>query len=615
VAARLSIFTRELKDHIRRTDTAVMKRKALLRILILCAIGLAVIVYSLRGHSGVAVEDGSTVVLVLEGGYVEGPAAPLLAKLMGNARSPFVGLLGSFALLERDDRVENVVLHVKSLEIGWAKAQEIRRAIGRLRAAGRKTVAFLELSSFSPNLEYFVASAADEIYLPPGSALPMLGLASEHFYLGGLFEKLGIDIEVAKVGKFKSAAESFAEKEMSEPARFQANALLDSTFDYFVAGIAEGRGLAEEAVRDTIDAGLTRPDELAAAGFIDGESHLAALTDRLGGPVVSHTDYLGVSAEDVGFDPVAEFALVYGTGNVVSGEGSTSRSGEPIFASETVSKALVEAAEDPRFSAVILRIDSPGGSALASEMIWNALQRARETGKPVIASFSDVAASGGYYVGAGADAIVAPALSITGSIGVFALRPVVGDLLDEVGIGIVPFTRGKHADFYLSAQPLSEGASARLQGLVEETYELFVERVSAGRGMSTQEVHEVAQGRVWTGAQAYEVGLVDELGGLRTALNRARADAGLSEDDDVALVPYPPTPTLSDQLLELVGVGVSAWSASSDLSALSALLLPLSVAADSGTPAARALRELRSFVTALPLGQPLALAPALPVIR
>jgi protease-4 len=433
----------------------------------------------------------------------------------------------------------------------------------------------------------------------------MVGLAAEYLYLGGLLEKVGIEVAVSKVGRFKAAPESIAEKQMSEPARLQANALLDSTFEHFVAGIAEGRGLSVEVVERTIDAGPIRADELRDVDFIDGITHLADLTDGLDAPLVPYDDYLGVTAEDVGFEPVAEFALIYGTGNVVSGSGTTSRSGEPIFASETVSRALNEAAEDPRFRAIILRIDSPGGSALASEMIWEGLQRARKHGKPIIASFSDVAASGGYYVGVGADAIVAPPLSITGSIGVFALRPIFGDLLDDVGIGVESITRGRHADFYLSSEPLSPGTQARMQALVEETYDLFVERVSAGRGMSTDDVNEVAQGRVWTAAQAHEVGLVDELGGLRAAVSLARQRLDLEEGADVALVPYPPSPNLAEQIRELMGVHASRLLEAS----------PWMELLDASAPSSRVLGELRSFLNALPLDQPLALAPLLPDIR
>ena len=581
-----------------------MSRSTLVRLGIFSA-AVLVILFLLRDDSGPEIEPGSAVVVEIGGAYVEGPAAPLLVQLLGGAQRPFVGLLSTLAMLERDDRVATVVLHVKALEIGWAKAQEIRTAIGRLNDAGRRTLAFLEVASFSPNLEYFVASAADEIYVPPGAALPMVGLAAEYFYVGGLLEKLGIEVAVSKVGRFKSGAESIAEKQMSEAARLQANALLDSTFEHFVAAIAKGRGLSVDAVTRTIDAGPVRAKELLDVDFIDGVTQLADLTDSLDAPVVPHAEYQGVTAEDVGFEPVAEFALIYGTGNVVSGSGTMSRSGEPLFASETVSKALREAAEDSRFQAIILRIDSPGGSALASEMIWEALQVAREHGKPIIASFSDVAASGGYYVGVGADAIVAPPLSITGSIGVFALRPIVDDLLDEVGIGVESMTRGRHADFYLSSKPPSPGTQARMQSLVEDFYELFVERVSAGRGMSAEEVHEVAQGRVWTAAQAHERGLVDELGGLHAAVSVVRQRLGLKEDADVTLVTYPPPPTLAMQIRNLMDVRASRLFEPS----------PWMQLLEASAPSSRVLGELRSFANALPLDQPLALAPLLPDIR
>ena len=579
--------------------------RPVVRILVLCLIGLGLIAYALQRQRSFEIDPGSTVVLEISGSYVEAPGTPLLARLSGGSAAPFATLLSRLAMLERDDRVGTVVLHLRTLDVGWGKAQEVRAGVTRLREAGRKVIAFLEPTSFSPNLEYYVASAADEIYVPPGTALPMVGLAAEHLYLGGLFEKVGVDIEVAKVGRFKSAAESLAETEMSEAARLQANALLDSTYEQFVRGIAEGRGLEEDAVRRAIDSGPTRASELVHVSFIDGEQHLSELLEQVGADWVAHDDYGLVAPEDVGFDPVAEFALVYGTGTVVSGSGSRTPSGEPVFASETVSDALKEAAEDERFSAIILRIDSPGGSALASEIIWKALQDARELDKPIIASFSDVAASGGYYVAAGADAIVAPPLSITGSIGVFALRPVVGGLMDELGINVFPLTRGEHADFYLSSEPLSEGASDRMQGLVEETYDLFLDRVAEGRGMERDAVHEVAQGRVWTAAQAREVGLVDELGGLRDALNLARERAGLTPDDDVALVPYPPAPTLAQQLAELLQ---TRWAVGWPGGAASVL-------AEAGMPTARALRDLERFVADLPLGRPLAIAPVLPDIR
>ena len=483
------------------------------------------------------------------GEYIEAPAASLLARLAGDDTRPFLGLLSTFSRAERDDRLSTVVLRIQPLQIGWAKAEEIRDAIGRLRAKGRHTVAHLEIQGIAPNKELYIASAADETFVSPGSVTPLVGLAAEYVFFGGLFERMGVEFDVAKAGLYKSAVETFSARTMSEASREMADSLLDDTFQRFVSALAEGRGLERAAVIAAIDQGPVRNQQLEALGLLDGEVHLDELLDRYEGEVVSHEDYASVTPEDLGFDSQGEFALIYGTGAVVQGESSGSAlSGSPAFASETVSRAIVEAAKDPSIRAIILRIDSPGGSALASELIWYAVSQAQALGKPVIASFSDVAASGGYYVAAGADAIVADAGTLTGSIGVFALRPVLGGLLDKFEISVDSLTRGRHADFLLSSEKMSTGGLARLQTSVQDTYQLFLTRVSEGRGLSVSAVDLVAQGRVWTGSQALAAGLVDELGGLHVAVRRAKQEVGLDVDADVFLVPYPRAKPLSDQI-------------------------------------------------------------------
>jgi protease-4 len=220
------------------------------------------------------------------------------------------------------------------------------------------------------------------------------------------------------------------------------------------------------------------------------------------------------------------------------------------MASDTVADALKEAADDSEIDAIIFRIDSPGGSVLASDIIWRALEVAKQSGKPVIASFSNVAASGGYYVAAGADAILAPPGSVTGSIGVFALRPVLKGLYEKLDIHVESMTRGAHAGLRISSQPLSPETAAIMNREVEAIYRLFIERVAAGRNLDLQKVDGVAQGRVWTGEQAKERGLIDELGGLSDAVVRAKLALGLDADADVALVPYPETDSLTEQLTD-----------------------------------------------------------------
>jgi protease-4 len=234
------------------------------------------------------------------------------------------------------------------------------------------------------------------------------------------------------------------------------------------------------------------------------------------------------------------------------------------MASDSVADALEAAADDPEIDAIIFRIDSPGGSVLAADIIWRAVELAKQSEKPLIASFSNVAASGGYYVAAGADAILAPAASVTGSIGVFALRPVLKGLLDKLDVHVETMTRGAHAGIQIASEPLSPETAALLDREVEAIYRLFIERVAAGRELDLQQVDGVAQGRVWTGEQAFERGLIDELGGLIQAVVRAKRELGLDADADVALVPYPEAGSLVDQLADtLRRISLQAIPASS----------------------------------------------------
>jgi protease-4 len=523
------------------------------RILILLLIfagGVFVVTRFFSPKQPVAIAEGSTLVLELSGGYVEAHGASPLARLAGDETRPFIGLLSMFNLAERDDRIATVVLRIQPIQIGWGKADELRDAIARLRDRGKHTIAYLEIANFSANRELFIASAANEIYVSPGSTVPLVGLAAEYLFLGGFWEKFGIDFDVAKAGRYKSAVEVFSERTMSDSSREMANSLLDDTYRRFVDALATGRSLSSAEIVESIDRGAMRSQRLEAMGLIDGEIHLDRLLERHG-EVVRHAAYANVDPEDLGFESLAEIGLIYGSGTVVQGESAGSPfQTRPVFASETVSRALIEAAEDADIVAIVLRIDSPGGSALASELIWRAIQRARALGKPVIASFSDLAASGGYYVASAADGIVSNPGTLTGSIGVFALRPAVGGLLEKLEIGVDSLTRGRHADFLLSSNKMSPAAHARLQTSVLDTYQLFLTRVADGRGLSLEEVDEVGQGRVWTGTQAVEARLVDELGGLYAAVRRAKVAAGLNADDDVYLTPFPARKTLGEQVVE-----------------------------------------------------------------
>jgi protease-4 len=514
---------------------------------------LAVLAASLWLERAPRIEPGSTLVVELQGDYIEAAEAPLLLRLARQRQQTFLGLLSRLRVAERDSRIAAVVLRVRDLDIGWAKAQELRDAIAALNRAGKRTVAYLELEAFGANLEYYVASAANGIHVAPGTTAPVVGLAAEYLFLGGLWEKLGVDLEVERVGAYKTATDFLAGHEMTEAGREMANSLLDSVDAQFVSGIAKGRGLDEAAVRAAIDAAPVRAEEMLQLGLIDGVSSFDEVTAALGdGPVVEPEDYASVGPGDVGIEPVARVALVYGSGAVTSGEGTSSPTGAPVLASDTVSKALEDAAKDDSIAAILFRIDSPGGSALASDNVWQAIQKVRKSGKPFVVSMSDVAASGGYYVACGADYLMADPATLTGSIGVFVLRPVLRDLYAKLDIGVAGLTRGAHAELLLASQPLSPASRERLRLEVDSIYDLFVKRVSAGRHMTHDQVDAIGRGRVWTGAQAAERGLVDGLGGLRAAVDRVKQQLELAPDSDVELVVYPRPKSLAEQLDELL---------------------------------------------------------------
>jgi protease-4 len=511
---------------------------------------LLLVVALMQQRRGPGIEPGSALVVPVEGSYVEAASPGLLSQLAGFLVTPppsFTALLSELAKAERDARIATVVLRVRGLGIGWGKAQELRAAIARLRAAGKRTVAYLEVQTYGANLEYYVATACDELVLAPGVPAPLSGLRAEYLFLGGLWESLGVQLDVLGAGEYKGAVETLGARGMSAPHREMADSLLDSLTAQLTSGVALARGLEQDAVRAAIDAAPMPAAAAVERKLVDRVAHWDEIFEGLGDPPrVEGEVYARVPASRVGFAPVARFALVYGAGNVVQGE---ARGATPVFASDAVAEALEDAAEDDSVKAIVLRLDSPGGSGAAAEQVWRAVRRARES-KPVIASMSDLAASAAYYVAAGADRVLAQPGSYTGSIGVFVVRPSFGGLLDKLDVGHETLLRGQHADLLALMQPLSPETRERFRAEVEGSYVQFVERVAEGRALSTREVDEVARGRVWTGEQARERGLVDALGGLRDAVLAAKEAAGLAPDDDVELVVFPAPRPLAEQLRE-----------------------------------------------------------------
>jgi protease-4 len=561
------------------------------RAFITTALTLALL--TLAGCGGPAIAPGSTLVLTLEGDYAEGADAPLLARFLGAGEQSLLGLYSALRKAELDPRIVRVVVRVRGLGIGWGKAQEVRAAIARVKAAGKDTVAVLETEGFGAG-GYYVASAAERVVATPASRSPLLGLAAEHLFFAGTFEKLGVMVEYERAGDYKSAVEPFTAEKMSDASREMTNALLDSTEAAFANDVAAARGLEPAAVRALVDEAPSSAQELLAAKLVDEIAYYEDVVEDA--RVVEQQDWAAVDVESLGVEPQATFALISGAGMVITGQGDITASGTRVMAADTFVDAVHEAVEDADVKALLVRIDSPGGSPLASDLMWRALRDARAAGKPVVVSMSDVAASGGYYVASAADTIVSHPTTLTGSIGVFVIRPSLGGLLQKAGVTVETMQRGARADLLFGSQPLTAGAREVLRKDVEGVYEQFVARVAEGRGLEPDAVKKVGGGRVWTGAQALEIGLVDELGGLYEAAVAAKKAVGIAPEAPVSLKTFPAQKTLAQQIGELL-FGARAASAG-PLDALP-----------------RELRDLHTLLTALPVGAPLLVSPSVVVLH
>ncbi len=498
--------------------------------------------WMLRGGASLTpIEDGSYLFFDIGGTYEEQVPEDLFSQLTGDSSRSLIDLLLQLRRAKEDKRIDGIVARVRGLAIGWAKAQEIRAALQGFRDSGKKLVAYVENEFGNSTLEYFVASAAEKVYVPPAGSMIVSGLFAEYLFLGGLWEKLDIDMQVVKIGAYKSAGDLYGRKEMSPAHREMANSLLDSIYGQFVSAVAASRGLDEDDVRNLVDRGPSSMKELEQSGLIDGTRFLGEVESEMvgvDGALVKPSDY-EKQPPPLAEEPAGRVAVIFGLGTIMTGDSSESLvSDELVMGSETMREAFEEVAKDEDIDAVVFRVDSPGGSALASDLIWRATQRARSE-KPIIVSMSDVAGSGGYYVAAGADRILADPGTLTGSIGVVLAKPNIRGLLEKIGVHTATIRRGDQAGIVSMTESFNETELARVRGSMEEVYGLFVDRVASGRAMSAEEVDAVGQGRVWTGEQAVEIGLVDRLGGLLDAIDEAKQEIGLERSQKVEVVYYP----------------------------------------------------------------------------
>ncbi len=500
---------------------------------------------------------GTTVIEVrLDRPLAEVDASNPLSEILGGGSPTLRATIDGLDRAREDERVSGMIAYIDGGVGGMAQAQELRDAILRFRASGKFAYAFSEtFGEMGPGTQgYYVAAAFDEVWMQPTGQVGLVGLMSSSSFYKGTFELLDVEVLGDRRREYKNAFNSYTERRYTPAHEEAIRTLLEDFVGQMQDGIGEGRGVAPEVVADWIDGGPYLGAAATELGIVDHLGYkdevVAAAKEKAG----EKAELLFLEAYVRRIDPAPtsgkKIALIYGVGAVMRGSsGSDALTGSQSMGSETVSRALAAAAGDDDVVAIVLRVDSPGGSAVASDTIWREAVRARESGKPVIVSMGNVAASGGYYVAAGATKIVAQPGTITGSIGVFAGKPNLRKLWNKAGVTFDTVSTSDNALAYSTVHGYDERGWESLQASLDQIYVDFKDRVAQGRGMSHEEVEAVAKGRVWSGVRAKAAGLVDVLGGLDTAVEIARQEAGVSSDETLALIEFPPSEGWVSKLL------------------------------------------------------------------
>lgn len=502
-------------------------------------LGLLAAVFSVRG--GGSIPEGAVLTVDATGAYPEAlPHQPLPFLDPGRA---FPDLLDGIVRAAEDPGIAGLHLEVGATSLGWARARSLREAALRFAATGKPVTARLEYADL---LGYYLASAAGTIHAHPLGQVGLFGVSAEVVFYGDLLEKIGVEAQAAAIGAYKTSPQVFTRSDMTPEHREQLGALAEAFRAEAAAAVASGRGLEEEEADRLLSAGPVTAAGAVERGLVDVLSYGDELEDALVGERVSLDRYLDARSPSRRGGG-AKIAVVRVHGTIAPGESRQDVLLGTVAGAETVARALDRAREDDSVDAVVLRIDSPGGVDTASDTIWRAAARADEV-KPVVASFGDVAASGGYWVATAARRIWASPLSITGSIGIYAIRPNLAGLYGKLGLAVETVAAGEASNWTSPARPLDDREMTRLRENLSEGYRVFLERVAAARGITPEEVDRVGQGRVFTGARAVSAGLVDELGGLPEAARAAAAAAGFDPETPVEIVPLPRPPSLLEML-------------------------------------------------------------------
>lgn len=534
---------------------------------------LAGIITAASSEEEVIVEENSVLRIELNKPIVERENDDVFSDLSLFPGADNGGIIGLVELrraiqeAKEDDNIQGIYLVTGVAPAGWAVYQEIRDELIDFRTSGKFIVAYAD---FLTEPGFYLGSVADELHLFPEGIVEFNGLYQSVTFLKEALDKLGVEPRIFRVGKFKSAVEPFTSTEISEENRMQIESYLNSIYDTYLAGLAETTNLSEPELREIADSmKVFLPQQAVDEKLVTQLSYDDQVKESI-------RRKLGIEEEegddeeedqDINFISLAKYqrslkqdtdyarnrvAVIVAEGNIVNGEGSATSIGGAKYA-----KAIRKAREDDNVKAIVLRINSPGGSASASDQIWREVQLTKDV-KPIIASMSTYAASGGYYMAVGCDTIVAQPNTITGSIGIFLLAFGAQDLLEKVGISVDVVTTAPLADILNPSQPLTPAEERIVQNFVDEGYETFVGKVAEGRRLTVEEIKSLAGGRVYTGQEALDRNLVDLLGGLDTAIAIAVDNAGL-EDNDYRVKYYPEVKPLFQQILEELDASASTY--------------------------------------------------------
>lgn len=508
------------------------------------------------GRGEATVPATATLVQEIPSSYLE--YAPPLQLPLPKKTITHTMILENLEKARHDERIAAVVLKIHMPQIGYAKLGEIRQRVLQLRAAGTPVYAYAD---FVTQKTLYLAAACDSIFVSPGGTLWLTGLMSERYYLKDLAEHVGIDFQVSQIREYKSAAEMVLRSDMSPEVRENAEWLLEDIYGDLIAAVSQDRGVAHEEVEAWLETSMLDPDEATARGIIDGTLYWEALEDRLRGGAeefasVAGVDYSTVPRARLGLSG-PRIAVVHGQGMITSGKSGWASPLGVSMGDETMIAALEQALENERVQGVLLRLDTPGGLALASDRIGRMVARvARE--KPVVISSVDLNASGGYMISYRCSTVVASPNSIVGSIGSIAARGSMAALTKKLGITWDRVTVGPHATVFSPVLPMTDEEFARFEAVHWEGYQDWVAGVAEHRGMTIAQVDGLARGRIFTGRQALGNGLIDDLGGFDEALALLKTQVGIAADEEVTFVHLPESKGLWEEITSGEWVAVTA---------------------------------------------------------